>query len=402
MTAVRSFSSALAAASVLAGAGAAQAQLSGRFYGDVTARAGYASNPFLQPGDDTGSFYGEVLFTPSYTLSDALSTTEIAANLRFTDYFEGYNSTESYGLTARHQHKIDELTDGSLSINFDSSVLGEQEILLGVPGEPNIPDPTDPNAPGTPGEVPDIDLFGTAQRQSVLGVEGSLNRRLSALDSIRLQTGASRTWYESPLANDFRSYDASVAYTRTISDRATAGLSVSANWTDYDNVNGDAAIYSPRLTFTRRFSSSLSLDASLGAQFIEKKGPGGDSTGFSGSLSLCRSNLRSSLCLTASREAGASGAGSIREQTSASLSYSYRLAEYDSLRANVSYGKSGSSGTDPGSEYLNSDVSWERRINQRLLGGVNVAYRNIYGTSQSTSGDVNAQVFLRVSLGQLR
>lgn len=399
---------ALAAATMLAGTGA-QAQVTGRFKGDASLRGGYASNPFLTSDEDAGSPYAEFVLAPSYTLTDATSATEINGTFRLTKYFEGYDDSESYSVNAIHRHQFDEFTDANLSIMFDSSVLGEQEVLLGVPGEPDFPEPVDPGAPRPPGD--DIPLIGSGQRSTLLSASGSLTRRISAFDSVSVNGGASRTWYDSNFANDFRNYDASASYSRTISERSTVGFVFSASWTDYEaaptalplDLTSDTAVYSPRLTYSRRLSSALSLDASVGAQFIKRTGGIPDSNGFSGSLTLCRTDTLSSVCLTASQDAASSGIGGVRQQTSFNLSSSYRLGEYDSIRANLSYSRyGGQENSAGGDEYWNADAAWERRLGERLLGGASLAYRNVSGAIRSGSTDVNAQIFIRYTLGQLR
>lgn len=407
MRAARFLLAGLAATTALAGA--AHAQASGRFLADVSVRAGYAANPFLVAGDDTSSGYAELLVSPSYILSEATATTELSGTARFTNYLERYNSTDSYLASARHQRQLDEFTDASLSISFDSSVLGEQEILLGIPGEPDFPDPTQPPEPGSPNQPPDVPLFGIAQRQTVLGTSGSLSHRFSPLDTVSVNAGASRTWYNANLANDYSNYNLGLTYRRTLSDRSTIGVFFATYWTDYSAGPSpligpsDTTVYSPRITYSRRLSSSFSLDGSFGVQFIRTADGNRDSTSFSGDLNLCRTTSRSSFCLSASQDTTSSGIGGVRQHTNAGLSYSYRLAEYDSLRASASYSKYGASqGLDSGGEYLSSEIAWERRISQRLLGGANLAYRDTYGSGLPTTGDVNFQVFLRYSLGQLR
>lgn len=408
MTSPRSLSSALAAATVVAGAGGAHAQVSSRFIADVSARAGYAANPFLVSGDNTGSGYAELVFAPSYILSEATASTELTGSVRLTRYLERYDSTDAYSASARHERKLDEFTDADLFITFDSSVLGEREIILGVPGEPDFPDPTQPTEPGPPGQVPDVPLFGVAQRQTYLGTGGNLTHRLSPVDTVSLNAAAARTWYNANLADDYSNYDLSLAYRRTISDRSTVGVAFSTYWTDYGEgpaIAGttDTTVYSPRLTYSRRLSSLLSFDGAFGVQFIRTADGRNNSTSFSGDINLCRTSVRSSLCVSAAQDTTSSGIGGVRKHTSADLSYSYRLAEYDSLRASVSYSKYGASrnlGSD--GDYLTGEVAWERRISQRLLGGANLAYRDTYGSGLPTKADVNFQVFVRYSLGQLR
>lgn len=381
----------------------AHAQITGRFTGDVSVKTGYASNPFLSVGDDTGSFYGELAFMPRYILTEPTASTEFQGNVRLTEYLDNYGASENYALSANHRRQLGQFTDADVSLQFDSSILGEQEILLGIPGEPDFPEPTDPTDPGLPPENPDLDLIGSASRSTQLGVNANLRHRFSSVDTVSIGGSASRTWYEVDTADDFRSYSGRLTYSRTISDRTTVGLSLSTNWINYDGNMADSTIYRPQVTYTRRLSSLLSLTLAAGAQFIRSENGGSDVNGFSGNFDLCRTSIRSSLCLTASRDTTASGIGGVREQTMAGVNYSYRLAEYDTLRASASYSnQGGGAGAVSRSEFISGDVTWERRLNERLLGGTSVAYRNIYGSGVSTSGDVNVQVFLRYSLGQLR
>lgn len=379
-------------AAAAAGAGEpARAQAIERLSGDASLRTSYATDPLLS--GEGGAAYVELGVSGNYSFTEASGSTSLAGNFRLTEYLRRYESSEGYSLSARHQRRLDAFTEGELRINFDSSVLGTREIELGIPGQPDEPEPEIP-------EGPDVPLLGTAQRQTSLGVSGNLTRRLNAFDSISVNAGADRVWYSSASASDSQSYTAGGSYTRTLSERSTIGARLNVNWSQYQTDLPDTVIYSPQLTYSRRLSGTLSLDAALGAQFIERSDGSPDTQGFSGNFNLCRVDTRGNLCLSLSRDASSSGIGGVRQQSSARVSYSFRLAQYDTLRANLNYNRYGATeGFNNASEYVGGEATWERQIQRRLLGGANLAYRKTYGSNREGTGDASFQLFIRYSLG---
>lgn len=397
---------------LLGATGSAQAQVVGRFTASASVSDGYSSNPFLLDGDDTGSGYLEFSVTPTYVLIEPRASTTLTGYYSRSEYFRRYNNSSGYGAALNHSRRLDPRTSLNLGINFGSSIQGERTSAFAppfagqpeVPGQAPLPDPTQPQQPGVP-SVPglpvDPTLIGRGLRQDSLGVNASISTSPSAFDSYSLSVRANRSFTGARAAGDHRTYGETLSYSRRLSELVDVGAQFSVERTDYSGgIFPGALILQPQLTYSHRLSPSLSLDGALGAVFVNSEGPG-DSRSLSGNLSLCWTDPRSSLCLTADRSAGASGGGGVSKQLSSSLNYSYRLSPYDSVSAGISYNRSDLlAAENASSEYLSTNIGWSNQATQRLTGGANLSFRRAFQSLRSGSADVNGQVYLRLSFGR--
>jgi hypothetical protein len=371
----------------------------GKFRLDATAGAGYSSNPFLTVGDDPGSAFVEVGVTPSYQLIDEVSSTVAEAYFRRSEYLQEYDASEGYGASVRTLYKLSERTDVRARAAFDSSVLGERGSLVVVPVLP-----LDPNEPPSPLD-PDLRLFGLGQRQNQLSVEAGVDYRLSEADLITADAGLRRVEYEGRGLFDYRSANASIGYSRALTERLQVGGRLAAQWIDYDVRGSSSSVYQPQVTVAARLSPLWDLTASAGILVVQTREPGfsDSSVGLSANLRGCRKTERSNLCLSAQRDAAPSGLGEVLRRTGASADYSYKLDDVSTIRARADLSTTkGARRDDLGRiTFANASTSYEREISRRLTGGVSLGYRDIYGSRSGQSADLNGQLFIRARLGSI-
>lgn len=403
-------SPAAVACALLTCAGSASAQVVGRFSAFASVGDGYSDNPFLLEDDNTGSGYLEVTFAPTYQLLEPTANTSLSGIYRRSEYFRRYNSSESYGASLIHNRRLDARTNLNLSIGFDSSIQGERESILAPPfaAEPQGPvpipgtDPTPPVPEGAPTGTPlpvDPTLIGQALRRDALSVNAIISNSPSAFDTYSLSLRANRSFSGSPASADYRSFGQTTSYSRRLSELISVGGRVSIDRTDYlDARFPDATTVQPQLTYGHKLGPNLTLDAALGAVFVNSAGSD-NSQSLSGNLSLCWLDARSTLCLSADRSASASGAGSVTNQLNAGLNYNYRLSSYDSVSATIGYSQSSQLAFDLDAEYLNTTVAWNTQATQRLTGGASLSFRRAFDPLRSASTDVNGQVYLRLGFG---
>lgn len=409
---VRPYSAAasLAVAAVAVSAEPADAQLATQLSGDVSVREGVTTNPFLDFGGGDTSGYVEFSAAPSFVITEPLASTNLSANYRRTQYYQRYGSTDGYGFSAFRSQQLSSRTSANVSLQYDSAVVGERRTTQMAPGavvEPSGPNTGNPDGTSQNPDFPtvidtnDPTLIGTRTRSSSLGLSGNLSTSLNPFDSFSLAASVSRNWYGSRFGADSRTYTTTGSYNRTLGQGSTVGVRLSATRSNYltDGIP-DSTILQPQVTYSRQLSGTIHLNASVGGLFIQSSS-GRDTKSISGDIDLCRTGERDSLCLSVSRDASASGAGGVRTNLVGMINYSYRLAQYDTIRININYSHYGAFlTTQKGSTYVDTEATWETRLGRRILGGTTASLRGIQDEFVSRR-DFSLQAYVRVTLGQL-
>lgn len=383
---------------------------------DVVGSAGYASSPFLVDGESTSSVTFELSVTPRYTLADELGQIAVEANYRRIQYLRLYDETDSYGLRANANRQLSEKLSGNVNAFFESSILGEQGArqFIGAPlpsvdGVTPAPLP-EFTGPGliVPDLIVDVGLIGLRQRQNQLGASAGLGYALTERDQISGQVNFNKLTYGGgQLLGDFRSYGVTLSYARALSAVTQLGARGSIQKVDYDLSGSSNTIYQPQLTLNTRFSPLWDLSAAAGLLFVKMRTPLGasSSTGFSGNVAANRRGERTSLSLRAFRDASASGFGGVSKVIGASLDHRLQLNETDGVQWGVSYSNSRQNEllSRSGSySFAAANVSYDRRLTDRLNGGVSVGYRDTFGGFGGRPADFTAQLFIRARIGDLR
>lgn len=374
------------------------------FSGFASLKAGAATNPFLEANREETA-YGEFVISPRLSLRGPTTETHLEASYRHTEYGTGHEGTDEFRVSASHDRSLNEIVELSIDGQFASAVVGQRELAFSDPGiaEP-VPDPVEFD--------PDVSLIGRQRRNFFSGrsrLDIQLNERSAFSGGVSFQrsdyTGAGA-------GQSFWSYGTSLDYSRTLDPRTKAGIALSAEWTDYDGPSGGSyLVLQPQLRYEKQLNAWLTLEAALGALLVREmlNGASESSIGLGGNVRACAENVRSSLCVTAYREASPTGLGSVRTSTNLSLIYAQRLGLYDNLRLGARYirvdadaGQVGNAPSANASSLLDLFGSAETRVARNLSMGTTLSYRRLRDPTRGALTDLNGQVFLRLSFGNRR
>lgn len=364
------------------------------------AQGGYATNPFLIRGDDTGSAYVDLSIRPQVVQSDELGQVSASASYNRTEYLRRFDGTDSYGAEASGQRKLSELITGRANVAYYSSILGQGGL-----GIPTVVDPTLPPGPA----LPDVTVLGLRRRQELLTAGLGAGWQFSPRDSGATDISMSRVDYGGgdDLLTSSRSISATASYTRTLSSRTSVGLRGSGSWTEFGRSGYNGAYYSAELTYQRQLNETMKLDLAAGLLFIRSDTNLGqtNSTGFSGSATLCDTRQRQTLCVRAYSSAQPTGFGDVSKSYGGSVNYSYRINEDDFIVAGVDFSQVDTTASliqIPSSKYFNANGSYEHNFSNRLVGGLGAGYRRTAGGFFGHEDDLNLRAYVRIRLGDVQ
>ena len=228
---------------------------------------------------------------------------------------------------------------------------------------------------------------------------------MSARSTWSAEVNFSRASYPggSIITEDYSSYGVTLGYRRALSETTSVGAGVGASRVDYARSSG-SSVYSPRISISQRLRGGLSWNANAGVAFVSQAT--GTSTSAFADASLCRTALKSSLCLSASYAPSITGVGSVRNQFGVSANYSYRLAERTSLSASVGYtqlpAQSGLVLSAPrvrsAQSFLTSDVVLNRRFSRAVSGYLGASYRKLDDSTVNVKADYGVRIGIAFTL----
>jgi len=362
----------------------------------LSASGGYASNPFLS-ADATGSGYVEGAIRPNVSVTDGLGQTNFDAYYTRKEYFREYDHADSYGASARGQRKLSERIDVRALLSYDSTIVGSSNLDSDQEVDPGIP------------EDPDIGLIGTRQRRRTLRSSVGMTMRPGTRDTWSIDLNALQSRYPSrtTFAQNYVSYGGQFGYSRALSETSSVGATIGYSEVDYDGVGRDARIISPQLTYTRSFADGWTVNAGLGVSIATRKLLTGDdtSTNLAANLNACRKSERASFCFGGGRSNSATGYGGVRTVTDLTASYSYRMSERGTFRANASYSlndRNDAAEVSGKQEYLSASAGYSHRLTERLNVTADAGYRDTYGSLLSRDADIWGKIGLTFSIGDRR
>lgn len=362
---------------------------------DLSAGAGYSTNPFLSELGNSDSAFLEAAIRPNLSLIDDRGRSELGAYYSRSEYLRnGIKPSESYGGTARSNRKLSEKVDVRALLGYDSSIVGSADA------EGNF----DPSLP----QFPDIGLIGRQQRREMFNASVGATLRPNARESWTVDFDGSKVRYpgETFFNANYKSYGGRLGYSRAISETTSIGATVGYTQVDYDSAGQDSRIISPQLTYSTRFAGGWSVSAALGVSFTQRQliGRNDNSAALSGSLQGCRETERSNLCVGGSRATSATGIGGARTQTDLYATYSYRLSPRSTISSRISYSINGNDGLLlPGNrEYLSANADFSHQLSERLRLTASAGYRDAYGRSISPDADIRGSVGMAYTLGDRR
>ncbi|WP_375420733.1 hypothetical protein [uncultured Sphingomonas sp.] len=404
----------------------------------ITAGGGYSTNPFLGRGDGDGAASAQVSITPRLEILDDTDSGVVSGYYNRTEYFKNFDANDSYGLTIGGNSQLNPRASIGFSAGYDSSILGAAGAYSGVPifvpgtvggtvgtgagvgpigvgtGDPGTvgvtPVPTTPlplapvfTDPGAPGG--DIGLIGLRQRRNSLTASVFGSYRPDEVSTWGLGANVSRNSYPDSggVAISSRTYGVNTSYTRSLSERSSIGLQVSATVIDYADVPNSRFI-NPMVTYSTQLAQNWSLNLGVGVSLVDDGFSNGVAASANGSL--CRAIERGSFCLIAARQPSVSAFGGARNQTSVSANYSYRLAERTSISATASYQRS-SNGiavsqnaiARSNQDFISASATVNQQIARRLSAFATALYRDVKGLGVPTDGDIGGRVGLALTVG---
>lgn len=376
----------LVAASLAMPAVAAPMELSGT----LETRAGYATNPFLRPGEDTGSASLGGRATGVITSREATSVTSLTGSYERDEYLRRYNASDSLRLDLERTQTFSSRLSGSASAFYENSRNAFSNTINGVVPNTPIIDPFDSSTIGA--------------RRELYGANAGLNYQADARNSFGVTVFAQHSGFNAPGLSEFDQYGGTVSYSRVFSEQTTAGVSGTISRTESGRF-GDTMTYQPNLTLSQRLNAAWKFDGSVGV-ILQKTDFGGftsksTSIGFTGNL--CGTYPRWSLCLTGDRSTSASGFGGLRTQTNFAVNASYRLDVRSRIGLRASTGTSDSEVVTlfaPKQTFTSVDASYDRDLTQRLALRFSTGYRERKFTGQPEAHGFNVLGGLILKLGR--
>lgn len=402
---------------------------------DVTAGFGYANNPFAGQGG-SGSTFAQVGVSPEVRIVNERRAIVIGADVFHQEYFSDFPSNTTIAARADYSNRLTEATSVHGQVGYTSALLGTFGFggLAGIPGgtlnpivNPPVLDPSGVGAgvglanPGIGAPiVPGVEVgaFGAGRRQRTFTANGDFSSAISSRTSLtgnafyvnsRFGGGANAI----PLGalGNYDGYGSGLGVSRRLSEFSTAGVQGSVAAYNYEQGQSDTRVYSIQGTFSTRLSTLWSLDAVLGASFIDQQ-LGGTSTTLSGNVNLCRRGERSNTCIQAARTVLPTGFAGTQTQSSAGISWQAQVGENQNLSAGATYVSldtpEGSLTTLPGgfgsldNQYALANVGYSRAVGRRLRLSPSVYYRKVFGGAFQRADDYGGQVSLSYRLGDLR
>ena len=363
---------------------------------DVSANAGYSSNPFSVAGSNTGSGYAQIQVAPKVQITSERSVIVVSGTAAYERYFQHYADSHDFGAGLDYSGTPSQRVKTHLALHYDNSIVGQGALISGAI------DPTQPSAPVTSGT--DLSLYGSRDRLQTLQANGDVNFVLSARNSLVTSAHYVRSRYDQFAATgDYDGYGGSAGFSHRVSEHLQLGLQGSISHYQYQTALGDTTVYSPQFSFSATLSAYWKMDGAVGASFVNSS-INGNSTALSGNLNLCRSTPRSTFCLTARRASLPTGTSGTQNEILAGGTYSYKISEHDSLSASASYTKNSAAQLNflGASEYLNGSIGFDHALSQRIHVNLTAKYRDLFGGTVSRPSDAVIQLGIVAKIGRSR
>lgn len=393
---------ATAAGALFIGGSPASAEVS-QTYLDLSAGAGYSTNPFLRLDDDNDGAFARLSAYAAHSRVGERGSTTVTGFVENSTYFEDSGSKQIFSLDAFTRHQASERVSLFGGATFSGDLAGQlSNRFVSVPPQPEVPDPQLP----PPVTVEDPDLFAFTGRQYRLrGFAGS-SFAAAERSSVTVSAGAERIWYTDDLLDDYTILFASGGYSRLLSERTTVGARVNFSRADFDDSDDQTTIINPELTVTTQLAENWDAAAAVGVTFsdLDRDGDSDSSTNLSLNGSLCRRSETESLCGRVMRISQTSAAANLVTTTSAGLDWYKRLDESQTVQLSASairYSARDATDEDFRSHHFRLAGNYDRKIGRRFSVGASLGLRQLRGDGPDPDTDVSGSVYLRYRIGDL-
>jgi hypothetical protein len=377
-------------------------------YGDVTAGAGYSSNP-LQQINGHSSGFGRLSVFGLHSWRSATGSSTVSAYGENTSYLRDYGSTQIFYVKGHTEQQLSPTASIFGDLNFSGDFAGQlSNRLTNVPSQPPVTQPGNPLPPtnNTP------DAFGLSGREYRLDGHVGTSIRTGPRGTLSASIGAERLMFGGDNGRpSYNIYLGSLGYSHQVSERAGLGGTVYLQRQDFQG--GDYAnIANPTLTANILLSETLTAKAGAGVLLIHehRQGFDNDSTAASFSGELCNVGANSRLCGRIARDAQSALGTPLGNQTgrtalttTASADYFRRLSANETVQASLSAVRySGSDGLADekfSTTYVSAVVGYDRKVGRRFYTGVSAGARKLSRPGTDPDTDLNGYVYLRYHLG---
>jgi hypothetical protein len=375
----------------------------GGFSLDVSATAGFETNPFLIDLPDTGTASLRLSLLPTFSSQGARGDVRVSARIEQIEYTGNYDAVQNVGADFRSRFTLNERLQGNVDLSFDSGVFVTNLAGLG---------PVD-GAPDEVGVLPggdDITLLGLDQRRTQYQAGGGLRYQLSERDELDVSMSFRADRFGQQDSQDLQESDfltGRMSYARQVSSGLTIGVAVDASSIDFvEQSLGGISTISPQAIVVLAFSPTWELTGSLGVASIRSDTGFSEetSTAFSGDVSICRSGVRANLCLTGARQVVPFGIGGAGLQSNVGASYSLRLSERETFSLSANYGKASEAflAQGGGIETVSAFLGYQLELAERVRLSADARYTDLRVDLGANVSNFQALVGVTVSLGRAR
>jgi hypothetical protein len=368
---------------------------------DLSASAGYSSNPFLRIGDSKGSGFVRATARGVHEWRSELSATSLSGFVEGSTYFNDYGLKSIFSVDARHSQRVSERVGLFGSVGASGDISGQlSSRFLYVPPGPNTPE-----TPQLPPTVVDPDRYAFSGRQYRLYGHAGATVSVSERGNVRISGGAQRSFFSKSGLDDYTSIFAQGGYDHRLSERTSVGFGASVNRTEYDDSNDHSTIFNPHVTARTQLSEDWNAAASVGVSFaqIDRGATSNNSTNLSLDGSVCHATESNRFCGRVGRFAQNSAAGSLVNTSSVGFDWSRQFDASQSVQLSAGYVHFSEKVVqdDLTTDHFRFAGSYNRVINGRLSAGASVTVRALREDGPDPNNDVGGSVFLRYRLGNI-
>lgn len=370
---------------------------------DVTAIAGFETNPFLIELPDTGTASLRLSVVPTFSRQGALGDLRISARIEHIEYARNYDSVQNAGADLGSRFVLSEQVEGTVDLSFDSGVFVTD--LTGFGPFDGAPDDTEPLS-----GVDDITLLGLDQRRTQYQAAGGLLFQLSERDELETAMSFRADRYgseDSPGLEETDFLSGRVSYAHQVNGELTIGVAFDASEIDFvEQSLGRITTIFPQLIVELSLSPNWQLTGSSGVARIRSSTDSSEetTTAVAGDVSLCRSGVRADFCLIGTRQVVPLGIGGGGLQSRVGASYSYRLSERETLSLSADYGRASETSGFSGStiETIGEYLRYELDLSERITLSADARYTELRSDLGPDVSNFQALVGLTGRLGRAR
>lgn len=377
--------------------------------GEVVVEAGGAvvDNPYLDEDDSNVTAAATIEVRPRLTYDNSVTQVDLTALAQGKAYADRYDFEDNYGVSLGLSHQASERVIVRATGAFRSSVARASDLFPGVFPEDG---PALPEAPG-PLPIDDITTLGQRGRTNALSLGTGVDFTLDSRNRLTFDNTYQRLSFDQPNASDYSIFQGEGRYTRILTEQTSVGAIVGYQISDYtDPLTSDARSVMGMLSVSHRLDEAWSLTASAGLNRTRSDGtatrPSRGVTTFASRATVCRRDSREALCLEFRRQPQPAAFGGVRNSTSATVNYSYRLSERETITLGGSYSRT--AGFDdaviplPSATFAGVRGRYDRRLSQNLSAYAEASVDRVYRSDLSVEPRKRFGIGISYTFGRKR